>query len=187
MADSFISKLRQSASAVANAVKEAGEWFKGVVSGRDRRDPTQVFSKDASPDIGQMYLFVYDPKHKATLPFYDAYPLVFPIEFYGDGFLAINLHYLPPGARAALMDDLAKFANNDKYDETTRLNLSYRILKTYSARLGGIENCIKRYLYSHVRSQFHQIDASDWGQVVMLPLQRWVVNPNRRYAGSPPY
>jgi hypothetical protein len=60
-------------------------------------------------------------------------------------------------------------------------------LKEYSSRLGGVENCVKRYLFGHVRSTFHQVDPSDWAKVVVLPLQRWVVNPNKKYAGSTPY
>jgi len=183
----FSLNLKKTASELASSVKDATDWLRKTISGRNKKDPNEVFSRDASPEIGQMYMFVYDPKYKATLPFYDQYPLVFPINFDKSGFLAINLHYLPPNARASLMTALKKFASNDKYNETTRLNISYNILKEYSSRLGGIENCVKKYLFGHVRSSFHQVDASDWDKVVVLPLQRWVVNPNRRYAGSPPY
>jgi hypothetical protein len=62
--------------------------------------------------IGKMYSFVYDPKTKEQLPYYDIYPLVFPIEYYNDGFLGINLHYLPPVLRARLMDALYETINN---------------------------------------------------------------------------
>lgn len=185
--DDFLLNLRKTASELASAVKDASAWLRDTISGRNKKDPSEVFSKDAAPEIGQMYMFVYDPKYKATLPFYDMYPLVFPLNFDKNGFLAINLHYLPPNARASLMNALMKFANNDKYNETTKLNLSYNVLREYSSRLGGIENCIKRYLFGHVRSSFHQVDASDWHKVVMLPLQRWSVNPNKKYSGSPPY
>jgi len=183
----FSSNLRRTASEIAAAVKDATNWLRDTISGRNKKDPSQVFTKDAAPQIGQMYMFVYDPKYKAKLPFYDQYPLVFPLSFDKGGFLAINLHYLPPQARASLMNALMKFANNDKYNETTKLNISYNILKEYSSRLGGVENCVKRYLFGHVRSAFHQVDPSDWAKVVVLPLQRWVVNPNRKYSGSPPY
>ena len=183
----FSSNLRRTASEIAAAVKDATNWLKDTISGRNKKDANEVFTKDAAPSIGNMYMFVYDPKYKATLPFYDQYPLIFPLSFDKGGFLAINLHYLPPPSRAALMNALMKFANNDKYNETTRLNISYNILKEYSSRLGGVENCVKRYLFGHVRSSFHQVDPSDWHKVVVLPLQRWIVKPNRKYAGSPPY
>lgn len=188
--DEFIQILRSSSREIAEAAKSAVDWFKGKVTDiikKVKRTPNQVFTKDATPSIGQMYMFVYDPKHKATLPFYDMYPLVFPIEFYGDGFLGINLHYLPPLARAALLNNLKKLANNNKYDDSTKLAISYELLKAHAVRFKGFENCIKRYLFSHVRSSFHQVSSSDWDKAVLLPLQRWQVNPNKKYAKNPPY
>jgi hypothetical protein len=115
------------------------------------------------------------------------YPLVFPIEFYGDGFLGINLHYLPPLARAALLSNLKRLANNNKYDDSTKLNISYELLRAHAVQFKGFENCVKRYLFAHVRSSFHQVSSSDWDKAVLLPLQRWKVNSNRKYAQQPPY
>ena len=39
------------------------------------------------PELGMMYSFKYDPKHKKTLPYYDTFPLIFPVEQYNDGIL----------------------------------------------------------------------------------------------------
>lgn len=186
----FYQLLKGSSLELAESSKNAIDWFKdklSLINKKIKGDPNRVFTKDATPEIGQMYLFVYDPKFKATLPFYDAYPLVFPIEFYKDGFLGINLHYLPPLARAALLNSLKMLATNNKYDELTKLNISYEILKANAIRFKGFENCVKRYLFSHVRSSFHQVDAFDWDKAVLLPLQKWQVNPNRKYARQPPY
>ena len=36
---------------------------------------------------GMMYTFAYDPKHKATLPYYDRFPLIFPINKTKGGFM----------------------------------------------------------------------------------------------------
>ena len=46
--------------------------------------------------IGNMYMFRYEPKLKESLPYYDRFPIVFPIEPYSDGFLGLNFHYLYP-------------------------------------------------------------------------------------------
>ena len=48
-----------------------------------------------SPFGGVLNMFVYAPKFARKLPYYDTFPLVLPIESYSDGFLGINLHYLP--------------------------------------------------------------------------------------------
>ena len=188
--DEFIQILRSSGKEITEAAKSAIDWFKGKVSDlikKVKRDPNQLFTKDATPSIGQMYMFVYDPKYKNVLPFYDMYPLVFPIEFNNNGFLGINLHYLPPLARANLLSSLKKLSNNNKYDDTTRLVISYEILRAHAVQFRGFENCVKRYLFSHVRSSFHLVSPSDWDKAVLLPLQRWQVNPNRKYAKNPPY
>lgn len=188
--DEFYQLVRNTGKDLAEGAKSAINWLKDKISDitkKVKRDPNNVFTKDGTPTIGQMYMFVYDPKYKNTLPFYDAYPLVFPIEFYGDGFLGINLHYLPPLARASLMTNLKRLANNNKYNDSTKLVISYEILKAYSSQFSGFENCIKRYLFAHVRSSFHQVSPYDWDKAVLLPLQKWKINPNRKYAGKPPY
>lgn len=189
--NNFYKKLQDSKINLAKSAKESADWFKNELNEAEkqrRSDPNRIFTKAANvPQIGQMYLYVYDPKHKDTLPFYDAHPLVFPIEFSTEGFLGINLHYLPPVARARLMDSLKSIANNNKYNNSTKLNVSYEVLKAYSTRFKGFENCIKKYLFAHVRTAFHMVSADQWDKAVMLPLQSWKVNTNKKYAGSPPY
>ena len=39
---------------------------------------------------GYMDAFYYDPKHKATLPYYDKFPLIFPLSVGKDFFIGIN-------------------------------------------------------------------------------------------------
>lgn len=118
--------------------------------------------------IGRMYFFVYDPKHKKTLPYYDRFPLIFPIESYKDGFLGINLHYLDPRTRAILFGQLTTLTNNKKYNDTTKLKISYAILK----RLGDYHKpCIKRYLSSHVRSHFIEVKPEEWDKAIFLPVE----------------
>jgi hypothetical protein len=136
-----------------------------------------LFKKVGLPSnpIGKMYCFVYDPKYKDTLPYYDKFPLIFPIEIYNDGFLGINLHYLTPMLRAKLMNALYETLNNNKYDDTTRLRISYQILKS-SSRFKLFEPCIKRYLFTHVRSSYLNVPVEHWDKVIMLPLERFVYN-----------
>ena len=90
------------------------------------RDKTRIANR---PSIGRMYFFSYDPKYKATLPYYDRFPLIFKVGQYRGGFEGINMHYLPYRLRARLMDALYETANNKRYDETTRLRITYDLLK----------------------------------------------------------
>jgi hypothetical protein len=53
-----------------------------------------------------MYFFIYDRKGKNELDYYDRFPLIIPLESYSDGFLGLNIHYLPMRYRIAFMRKL---------------------------------------------------------------------------------
>ena len=104
-------------------------------------------------DVGRMYMFQYDPKGKDTLPYYDIFPLIFVLERYNDGFLGMNLHYLPPIYRARLMDRLYAIERMDQVRESKKLRLSYGLLNSV-AKYKYFRPTVKRYLNNHVRSRF---------------------------------
>jgi hypothetical protein len=123
--------------------------------------------------VGRMYFFAYDAKNKDTLPVWDKFPLIIPMETYPDGFLGLNLHYLDAYSRLVLLDRLSDFINNDKYDDTTKFNLSYKLLSS-SRRYRMIEPCIKRYLFQHVKSSMIYIEPDNWETAIFLPVQKMV-------------
>lgn len=122
--------------------------------------------------IGSMYSFFYDPKHKLTLPYYDMFPLIFVIGLKPGGFLGINLHYLPPVLRAKLMDELHKIASDRKYNDKTKLIVSYELLNK-AARFRYFKPCVKHYLLDHVQSKFLKIDPFYWDAALMLPTEKF--------------
>jgi hypothetical protein len=154
--------------------RDAASQFKGVSSTSPSRIIRQFEKKRQVADIepGMMYLFRYDPKGKKTLPYYDIFPLIFPVEKYSDGFLGINFHYLPPILRAKLMDAVYSTVTNNKYDKTTKIRLSYAILKG-AAKYKAYKPIVKHYLYDHVRSPFLEITAVEWDIALFLPFERF--------------
>ena len=76
----------------------------------------------SSIEPGSMYTYYYSPKHKDTLQYYDVFPLVIPYRETENGFIGLNLHYLPPFYRIKLLDALMKYASNDKLNRNTKLN-----------------------------------------------------------------
>jgi hypothetical protein len=122
--------------------------------------------------VGRMYMFQYDPKLKKELPYYDRFPLIFPFQKTPDGFLGINLHYLPYVLRARLMDMLYNYVNDPKLDDNARLRISYNILNSASTNK-YIKPCIKRYLTSHIRSQFLYIVPVEWDIALFLPVENF--------------
>lgn len=162
---------------MADKEKEATDWFYGKARSAAGYRKNIVNNHERGRDstvIGKMYFFVYDPKLKKTLPVYDKFPLVFPIERYGDGFLGLNLHYLNTGERTALLSRLDDFKTNKRYDEMTRLRLSYDLLSS-TKKLDSLSRpCIKRYLFSQVRSKFIEITSKEWQQAINLPVEFFV-------------
>lgn len=122
--------------------------------------------------VGRFFFFYYDPKLKLKLPYYDRFPLTIPIELYHDGFLGLNFHYVHPNVRLKLLTMMLKYATNTKMDESTRLRLTYPTLKS-AANLYMATPCIKRYLWTQVRSRFLQLDANEWDIAMLLPLQQF--------------
>jgi hypothetical protein len=126
----------------------------------------------SQPKIGHMYMFYYDAKHKETLPYFDRFPMIFPYKKVRGGFMGINLHYLPHILRAKLMDSLYDISSNDKYDETTKLRMSYNILSSAS-KYKWFKPCIKHYLTTQVRSRFLYVYPAEWDIALFLPLERF--------------
>ena len=163
--------------------RAAGNWFRSLVN-RTRgafstETPQKILSRSESLTawrgksmLGNMYFYSYDPKWKNELPWYDMFPLVFPIEQYNNGFLGLNFHYLAPKERAILRDQLKVFATNKKMDETTKLRLRYNMLKGFT-RFKRARPTVHRYLTGKVRSKFVLVNADEWEVALFLPVEKF--------------
>jgi hypothetical protein len=156
----------------------AREWFRNKAQGlgkvtdsRILRDSTERLKNRTT--IGRMYFFLYDAKHKDTLPYYDKFPLIFPVDRTPDGFTGLNFHYLPLQLRAQLMDALYDITNNNRYDETTKLKMSYNVLKG-AEKFRLFKPTFKRYLTSQVRSRFVQIEPAEWDIALWLQTEMFI-------------
>lgn len=173
----LIKRLKQELgkTGYAQSSTRSRDWLRNKV--KDLKPTAQTLMRDRerlrnSTFIGGMYFFYYDPKTKDTLPYYDRFPLVIPIERYSDGFLGLNLHYIHPKQRILLLDTLSEHKTNNNYDERTRLKLSYDFLRRAASAFQATP-CIKRYLYSHVDSRFIEIQADEWDIAIMLPVEQF--------------
>ena len=158
--------------------QEARKWFRQTAKQRGKGLKEGALMKDADrlttkPYVGSMYQFFYDPKHKSTLPYYDSFPLIFPFETGKNHFKGINMHYLPLPLRARLMDALYDIASDDKFDDATRLKLSYGVLKG-AAKYRYFKPTVKMYLTDHTRSRFLYIHPTEWDVALFLPTERFV-------------
>jgi hypothetical protein len=70
------------------------------------------------------------------------------------------------------MDALYTITNNKKYDETTKLRISYDILNAAS-KFKFFRPTIKRYLSEKVKSRFLYINPTEWDIAIFLPVERF--------------
>ncbi len=180
--ESYLDKLKDAirTDQVAARARAAGNWFRSIVNrtkGKFSKETPQKIlqraeGRTSTSVLGKMYFYSYNPKWKDELPWYDTFPLVFPIERYPDGFLGLNFHYLAPKHRAILMDQLKAYANNKKFDETTKLRLTYNMLKGFT-KIKRARPTVHRYLNSKINSQFVLVNADEWEVALFLPVERF--------------
>ena len=155
--------------------KESRAWFRKKAGALGKVDRNQIMNEPEMKLTGKqfpggMFMFFYDPKGKDTLPYYDSFPLTIIVGGAPGGFTGLNLHYLPMVLRAKLLDGLLDVASDKKYNENTRFNLSYSMLKKASS-MKYFKPCFKRYLMSNVRSRFAIVPAPEWEVATFLPTQ----------------
>ena len=146
---------RNAVSSIANNITAGKLMREGKLTGR--------------PSIGLLNMFFYDPKYKKTLPVYDTFPLVLPLEPIEGGFSGLNFHYLPPVLRLRLLEVMQKWATNNKMDKTTKFDVSWSRVKNIPL----VQPTIKKYLWKNVRSNFLKIDLTQAAIAVYLPVQQF--------------
>ena len=179
MADKIVTDFLKNIKAKSG---EAIKWFKSIVKQTQRAAfPAATGRKEFTgerstgvrgrPLIGRMYLFRYQAKWDDILPYWDMWPLIFPFDYAKNGFYGINLHYLAPNDRAALMIRLIKAqGSSGNMNENYKLKLSYDIITKFKPAIP----CIKRYLYGQIQGKgLYGIGGNDWSYAAALPLQKF--------------
>ena len=133
---------------------------------RERNRQTELFR------LGMLHCFYYDPKTKLNLDYWDKFTMVIVLERYNDGFLGLNLHYLPVKYRIAFLHKLMKYAQLTPDNDIKRIRITYEIL-TASKRFAEFRPCIKRYLHDHIRSKLLTIQPNEWDIAIMLPIHQF--------------
>ena len=170
MANSILDPLVDKAA----GVRKGTSWYRSAVASiADKVSARRLMSQgrlNGRPSIGRLNMFFYDPKYKKTLPYYDTFPLVLPIDRIPGGFVGINFHYLRPVARFSLLERLQRFSTRGR--EITRQNrfdVSYDRVKG----IPMVRRAINKYLWSHVRSSFLRIEYDEAALAVYLPVAQF--------------
>ena len=123
---------------------------------------------DTDLNLGKMNFYVYDPKHKKTLPYYDKFPLVIPFEERSWGFIGINFHYISIPYRLALLEKLtSRYTRGD--NDRKRLLFEWNNISKFKE----VRPAVKKYLKKHVRSPYVEIMYEEMKLALLLPVQKF--------------
>ena len=184
----------KTASQVKKRTREAAEWFTNKVTKTDpKRINLAVVLKGRRAAqklaIGQMYAFRYQSKlfNENKLDFYDRAPLII---FIGDdehgNMLGLNLHYIPPVARAKILSALTKTIKAKKLRHDTRMNIDYGAVKSIST-YKPLRYAIKAYIPNRIESKLVRIQPNEWHHSIFLPFDNWVATTARKVWRNNPY
>ena len=188
----LFAKVEQEAfrAGITPRTQQSRAWFRSKLSSMGKVNRNQLMQDEqvklvnkSQPLIGSMNMFFYDPKHKKTLPYYDRFPLSVIVGPAEGGFYGLNLHYLPPVLRAKMLDALMNITTNNKYDDSTRFELSYKVL-TATAKLRFFKPCYKHYLFAHVKSRLARVSAPEWEIATFLPTADFEGSRSKVYSDS---
>ena len=154
MADNFIQSVQDATKDAPKSIK----WYRNKIQDFGKPKPLDLIrdgKRATIPSSFNLNMFIYDPKHKKTLPYYDTFPLVLSLERYNDG----SIENIPEG---------------NQYKETDRLRVSYQRAIRLPGEPGRMAKAVvKRYLYGHMKSQVRIVTPDEWVIAVLLPVQRF--------------
>jgi hypothetical protein len=165
-------------------MRQSVQWFQSEIKvlQRSTYQPKSLMAETnrltISPVPGRMYMYNYSAVTADDLPYWDAFPCIFYIDKFNKNghkyWYGLNLHYLPPPMRLKLLANLYDLANNDRFDATTRLKLTYDILMRISkAKNLGADFAFKMYKDDGLESRFLEIPSSSWPMTALLPVERF--------------
>lgn len=133
---------------------------------------------------GFFYFYMYDPKGKVEMPYYDKFPFVLCLDAKDGYFRGLNFHYLDYLNRAKLFDLFyplreGRVSRPDVRDIRMRLRLSYHLLDA-TAKYKAFRPCFKKYLVQHVETPMLKVGAKEWDLSLFLPVHTFMKQPAER-------
>ena len=179
--ESFLSKVSDAikTGTVGQEVRRSAQWFQDKIKGlkgemKNRFSSTNAakFYREAETkvnptvlkrraELGDLFCYYYNPKYRATLPYYDMFPMIMLLSAEKETFLGINFHYLRPKWRAVLLDRVsAKLGSG--LPRWSKLRQIRQIAPT-----------IKRYRFDHIMRRVVPIEENEQEIAIFLPTERF--------------
>ena len=162
---------------VAKNQRKSIAWFKKRVHDAIRSKKVQV------PHKGNMYVFAYDAKTKAELPYWDKFPCILCLGVNKGYMLGLNLHYIPPKEREKFIERLLRYANTKTVSNQTRLIIDWGRVKNIKFS----KHMVKLYILKRVKGSLEEVKPADWFNVIYMPLQQFVAKNGRNISAVRAY
>ena len=176
--DSFKAQAHQlGRNPVAKNQRKSIAWFKSRVHDAIRSRKVQV------PHKGNMYIFAYDAKTKATLPYWDKFPCIMCLGVNKGYMLGLNLHYIPPKDREKFLTTLLRFSTTKQVSNSTRLAIDWGRVKN----LKFSRHMVKLYILSRIQGSLEEVKPHDWFNVIYMPIQQFVAKNGRNISAVRAY
>ena len=144
--------------------KKSLDWFRQRIR-KDRvikeHDSITEGARRARLDLGEMITYKYNPMLKEKLEYYDVHPLIVIMEIYNDGWLGLNVHYLPPAFRAKLFYEI-------NYSRKRMLVIAEDLKNNPISK-----PAIKRYKAQQLITRPMTIPKSEWDIAIQLPFENF--------------
>ena len=162
--------------------KDLGKWLikkadearnpriaRKILVGNDQRARSNAL-------FGRLYFFKYNPLYGEQMTKYDKFPMVLLIKMYPNGFLGLNLHYLSPAKREALLDLMIELNPTDPVGNNYKFDITWDKIIAFSELEALATPCVHRYRFDRCRSRFIQIYPHEFDMAIQLPVEDWVYN-----------
>lgn len=156
---------------ISRNTKESINWFKTYIRKIGKITNIEKVTEGLKKKRvvpGDMVTYVYDAKFKKQLPFWDKFPLIILLEYTKDGWYGLNLHYLPPAARARILAEL----------NHNRKNLP--AIASALSKDDRMKVCLKRYLAGQAVTDMVSIPKTEWEIAIQLPFENFIGATNKK-------
>lgn len=120
--------------------------------------------------VGMFYTFMYDPKYKKELEYYDRLPLVLVLKLHKNGFTGLNLHLIDMNSRSEILELMRMYQRGIRY--RTHLKIVWEIIKKVDRfRMG--RPCIRRYINDHIFTKLTRVPVDDWEIMLLIKSPRF--------------
>jgi hypothetical protein len=158
---------------IINKISRDLQKIRGLVPKKDLNQAKLKKSFPSKKD-GYLYMMEYVPPDKNKRVFFDRFPVILVLGFFGNKFVGVNLHILPLRERVLLMFFIIKNMRKTK-EKYARIKISS--LLSNKTILKYILETKDTFYATGIRSKIRPIEKEEIVESVFLPVEKFIGMP----------